>query len=292
MERALVVGGDSEVGLALSRRLRSDGWDVVETTRRSEGDAAARRWLDLADDPADALGFLYDEPVAVAYLCAAVTRIAECTADPEGTARINVMATEAVAARLMEAGAFVVFPSVNQVFDGQTAYARPGDPPAPMSEYGRQKLAAERRLTSLGGGVGIVRLTKVLGESYGVLDSWIERWRQGEPARPFSDLTMAPVPLEQVSGVMGRLGSLREAGIYHVSGARDIAYAEAAQIGAAAFGVGQELVEPVTVAESGVGLEHAPRYTALDCALTTERLGFAPPDPEPVIETYFQAARG
>lgn len=287
----LVVGGDSEIGAALSPRLREAGWRVIETTRRDGADGPDRRWLDLADDPTGALAFLDDEPVQVAFLCAGVTQIAACRADPEATARINVLATEALGARLAEHGAFIVFFSVNQVFDGERPYARPTDPLAPLSEYGRQKAEAERRLQAVDGPVGIVRLTKVLGNSYGVLDSWIAAWKRRVPARPFSDLTMAPVPLREVTESLSRLAGLRAAGIYHVSGARDISYAEAARRGAEVLRVSQDLVQPVTVRASGVALEHAPRHTTLDCALTRERLGFVPPPPGPVIETYFHAAR-
>lgn len=270
------------IGSALSVRLRKDGWRVVGTTHRREKEGPDCVFLDL-ESPSIGL-----DSVHVAVLCAGITRIAECRKSPEKSFRLNVLAVEALTKQLVASGAFVIFPSVNQVFDGSKPFARSDDPIAPRSEYGRQKAEAERRLETWKDAVAIVRFTKVLGSSYSVLDSWIEAWRRGEAARPFTDLTMAPVDLDEACSLVSRLAELRAPGIYHVSGARDISYADAAAIGAEIFEVESDRVQPVKVRDSGVDLEHVPLHTALDCSLARERLGFIPPEPRPVLEKYFR----
>lgn len=290
---ALVVGGDSAFGRAISPLLRARGWRVIETTRHPERNRDGRRMLDLAaDDPARALITILGEPVDAAFLCAGITKIAACRRDPEGTARINVEAIEAISRELLACGAFVIFPSVNQVFDGHRPFAKPDDPIAPPTEYGRQKAEAERRLWAAGDSVGVIRFSKVLADSCSVLDSWIEAWRKGEPARPFADMVMSPVAGGDACAVQVELADLRRPGTYHVSGVRDISYADAARIGAEVLGVEPGLVRPVETASSGVELEHIPENTTLDCSTTTEPLGFLPPDPEPVLAEYFRKSRG
>jgi dTDP-4-dehydrorhamnose reductase len=290
---ALVVGGDSAFGNVLSPHLRTRGWRVIETTRRGDRDPAGPRLLDLAsDDLPQALGAILEEPVDVAFLCAGVTKIAECRRDPEGTARINVEAIEVVSRGLLSHGAFVIFPSVNQVFDGRRPFAKPDDPIAPPTEYGRQKAEAERRLQAAGDAVGIMRFSKVLADSYSVLDSWIDAWRRGKPAQPFADMVMSPVGRADACAAQIKLAELRVPGTYHVSGARDISYADAARIGAETLGVDPRLVRPLESGSSGVKLEHLPQNTTLDCSTTTERLGFVPPDPEPVLAQYFRTSLG
>ena len=290
---ALVVGGDSAFGSVLSPQLRARGWRVIETTRRGERDVAGRPLLDLSsDDLPRALGAIVEELVDVAFLCAGVTKIAECRRDPEGTARINVEAIEAVSRALLSHGAFVIFPSVNHVFDGRRPFAKPHDPIAPPTEYGRQKAEAERRLQATGDAVGIMRFSKVLADSYSVLDSWIDAWRRGEPAQPFADMVMSPVARADACAAQVRLAELRIPGTYHVSGARDISYADAARIGAETLGVDPRLVQPLKAGLSGVKLEHIPENTALDCSTSTEHLGFVPPDPEPVLAEYFLTSLG
>jgi dTDP-4-dehydrorhamnose reductase len=290
---ALVVGGDSAFGSVLSPQLRARDWRVIETTRRRERGVAGRPLLDLAsDDLPRALSAILEERVDAAFLCAGVTKIAECRRDPAGTARINVEAIEAVSRALLSHGAFVIFPSVNQVFDGRRPFAKPDDPIAPPTEYGRQKAEAEQRLQAAGGAVGILRFSKVLADSYPVLDSWIDAWRRSEPARPFADMVMSPVARADACAAQVRLAELRIPGTYHVSGARDISYADAAWIGAKTLGVDAGLVRPVEAGFSGVELEHIPQNTTLDCSTTTKRLGFVPPDPEPVLAEYFRTSLG
>src|SRR5690606_26325829 len=115
--------------------------------------------LDLADDPPR---WRLPEDVAVAFLCAAVTALRSCEADPAGTARANVEHTARLASMLVGRGAFVVFLSSNLVFDGSEPRRRADAPTCPATEYGRQKAAAEGALLAMGG-VSIVRLTKVVG---------------------------------------------------------------------------------------------------------------------------------
>jgi hypothetical protein len=43
-------------------------------------------------------------------------------------------------------------------------------------------------------------------------------------------------------------------------------------------------VRPVTVAESGVALEHVPAHTTLDASAVRDRLGREPPDPWAAID--------
>jgi len=290
---ALVVGADSAFGGTLSQQLRAQRWRVIETTRRPKRAVDERRLLDLAaDDLPRALDAILDEPVHVAFVCAGVTSMAECERDPRGTARINVEAVEAVSRELLARGAFVIFLSTDRVFDGSRPFAKPEDPVMPPNEYGRQKAEAERRLQAAGDGVGIFRFSKVLGHWNAVFDSWIHAWQRSEPARPFSDMVMSPVAIADACAAQVELAERRLPGIYHVSGARDISYAEAARIGAEVLGVDPGLVQPVVAAFAGMQPEHLVQNTTLDCGITTERLGFVPPDPGTVLNEYFRTNQG
>ena len=98
----LVVGGDSEIGGAASAKLRARH-HVVTTTRRPGGSGGERIVLDLAGDLS-----AWEPPAGVtaACICAAVARLADCAADPAGSARINVSGlSDAAAAWRSTAGA-------------------------------------------------------------------------------------------------------------------------------------------------------------------------------------------
>src|SRR5690606_29433404 len=142
----LVVGGDGMIGRALVRRLADARRPYLSTTRRHGAVGPRRPYLELAQDPSR---WSPPEPVSVAFLLAASANQLSCCADPAVSRRINVEHTVALARRLTEAGAFVVFTSTNLIFDGEEARYPTSAAPSPSGEYGRQKAEAERRLLAL-----------------------------------------------------------------------------------------------------------------------------------------------
>jgi dTDP-4-dehydrorhamnose reductase len=260
------------IGAALVRRLREAGRRVFATSRRPEaGDAVA--YLDLADPPERWPG----PPVATAYLCAAVTRLDACRRDPTGSARVNVEGTVRLARLLVDQGAHVVYLSTNHVFDGTRPYRRPEEATCPLNEYGRQKAATEERVLSLGKSAAVLRLTKVLGERVLLFETWTDALRNGQCVRPYADLSMAPVPLVTVTQVLARLGDQRRLGVYHLSGNRDVTYAEIAMLAGRLAGA-EELVRPVAALAADPCAEPPPRYTTLDVAGLPALVGVTVPD--------------
>ena len=122
----LIVGGDSEIG---ESRLRG-----------AEGAAAAccvndasPRWR-RARSPVSrpwplrwTIGSRRKTPHR-ACICAAVARLADCAADPQGSAHVNVTQTLALVDKLLSRGIYVLFLSTNQVFDGSIARVPPKSP--------------------------------------------------------------------------------------------------------------------------------------------------------------------
>jgi len=271
----LIVGADGMIGRALADVLTTDGHAVFATTRRPGAAGPRRIPLDLSADPSTAA---LPESVSVAYLCAAVTSVQQCERDPEGTAKVNVDHTLALARRLTDQGARVVFLSTNIVFDGRQDFAKPEDATAPHSAYGRQKLAVEQGLLRLNRAHSIVRLTKVLGPKPALLLDWVRRLQAGEPIEAFRDKVMSPVPLSFVTEVLRRLGDGTHGGIFQVSGPRDVTYVEIALHLAARVGAPASLVRPVDGRAKLLEASLAPDHTTLDTGRLERDLGMRPPD--------------
>ena len=260
-KRWLVVGGDGQIGRAVLRRARRAGRDVVATTRRPQPAGGAACHLDLAHDLS---GWRPPEGIAVAVLCAAVTSVARCQADPAGTHAINVEALWTVSQALFAAGAFVVFPSTNLVFDGSVACRRAEELVCPTTEYGRQKAEVEGRLLAAGDQAAVVRLTKVLTPDMPLIAGWLEALKHGQVIRPCSDMVLSPLSLGFAAEVLWRVGSERVPRITQASGHEDITYAELAAHVAGRLGVAPDLVQPTTSAEAGLAVANVPRHTTLD----------------------------
>jgi dTDP-4-dehydrorhamnose reductase len=270
----LIVGRDSLIGRSLLLRLREAGQTVIGTTRRPESSSPPDMMLDLAGDPAS---WQCPESVNVAVLCAGVTKIAGCRANPEDSARINVDALVALAERLASRGTFVVYLSTNHVFDGTRPFVRADDPISPATEYGRQKAEAEGRIRALDRLAAIVRFTKVLGSGDPLFSQWSVALKNSQVIHPFSDMFMAPVPVACAVTVLCLVALTRQPGIWQVSGDRDISYAEAARLGAASLRVSDALVQPIPMAQAISGAGQPPRNTTLDIERIRTELGIEPP---------------
>lgn len=272
---ALIVGADGMIGRALAEALTKDHQAVTETTRRPGTTGSRRILLDLSSDPS---AVPLPAPLSIAYLCAAATSVEECERDPEGTAKVNVDHTLALARRVTALGARLVFLSTNIVFDGRKGFAKAEDAATPRSAYGRQKLAVERELLTLNPAHSIVRLTKVLGPKPPLFLEWVRRLRSGLPVEPFRDKVMSPVPLPFVIDVLRRLGDGNHGGILQVSGSRDVTYAEIAFHLASQVGAPASLVRPVDGRSRLLDPALAPDHTTLDTGRLESDLGMRPPD--------------
>ena len=188
---------------------------------------------------------------------------------------------------LQREGAFVIYLSSNQVFDGSVPFRSPRDPCCPVTEYGRQKAEVERRLSRGSPAGAIVRLTKVLGPRTPLFAAWAESLRRGQAIQPYSDLTLAPVPLSCVITVLLLIAVRRLAGVFHVSGDKDITYEAAARAGAGAMGADPRLLQPVNAAQNPAGGEPLPVHTTLDMEVLKSTFGIVPPGVQWTIETAF-----
>lgn len=281
----LIVGRDSAIGKRLSRRLTEEGIPVVGTTRRPGKPGPL---VDLAGDPADwgpLSGF------SAAVLCAGETAVARCAADPEATRRINVHNTVLFARRLWEQGTRILYPSTSMVFDGRQPCPRADASPCPVTEYGRQKARAEEELLEWGGGVTILRMTKVVSPDLPLFRNWVGDLAAARPIRAFEDLRMAPVSLGRLADVLTRIISAPVDGILQISGSRDVTYLEAALNLASRLGAPPRLIEAASAAVAGIPESARPKHTALDTTILIKHYGFASEDPEAALATLVEPSQ-
>jgi dTDP-4-dehydrorhamnose reductase len=273
----LVIGADGRLGGGLRQALAAAGQRVLATSRRRDGEHA---FLDLAAPPET---WALPAEASVAYLCAAVTSQAACERDPDGTRRVNVRHTVALASRLAAAGAFVVFPSTNLVFDGTRPARASDDAVCPRTAYGRQKAAAEADLLALG--AAVVRLTKVIAPDDALLCGWARSLRAGETIHPFADLVFAPLPLAFVARALMTIAARRGAGLWQLSGERDVSYADAARHLARRLGADEALIVPGSAQDAGIPAGSRPPHTTLDTRRWREAIGTPLPSVEATLDT-------
>jgi dTDP-4-dehydrorhamnose reductase len=264
---ALVVGGDSLVGAAIAARCRMLGVAVEVTSRRSP----AGLFLDLGNpDFAPLERARYD----VAFVCAAVTDMRACQADPERTRRINVTNTLDLMRRLASRGTHLLFVSSSQVFDGDTPDLAEDATTCPKNEYGAQKLAVEQAIAREELPATVLRVTKVLApHPVGVFASWLKALAEGQPIEAATNMAISPVMVADVAEASERLAAGRHRGIWHLGARDELSYFEAARLLAEKQDLPAALVKGEALGEAQVPSIYRHRHATLSSDKIARALG-------------------
>ena len=143
----LITGCMGQLGRSLRRSLLNGDHECIYTDVRS-GDGVIA--LDITD-PAAVRAILEERAVDVIINCAAYTNVNKAESEEDIAYRINAEAPGILASAAREAGAVLMHVSTDYVFDGKGYKPYTEDMPvAPLSAYGRTKLAGEQAVEASG----------------------------------------------------------------------------------------------------------------------------------------------
>jgi dTDP-4-dehydrorhamnose reductase len=183
-----------------------------------------------------------------------------CEQDPESTRRINVDAVEYVARACAETGSNLMFFSTDYVFDGADGPYDESAEPRPLSEYGRQKLAAEDLVREiLPGNHVIARINVVYGwEKHGknFFVRLLRNLRFGEEATIPDDQFSTPTYVGDIAHMAWDIVEADGRGLFHLTGPDFMNRHRFSKTIAITFDCDPSLVKPVATAALGQG---APR---------------------------------
>lgn len=153
--RIVIIGRHGQLGAALLQSLDGHG-EVI---------ALDRAQLDLADPEAIRTALRELRPTFVMN-AAAYTAVDAAESDEAMAFRINADAPRVLAEEAERLGAPLIHYSTDYVFDGSKAGPwLEDDRPAPLSVYGRSKLAGEQAIAAVGGPHLILRCSWVYGRT-------------------------------------------------------------------------------------------------------------------------------
>jgi dTDP-4-dehydrorhamnose reductase len=120
-----------------------------------------------------------------------------------------------------------------------------------------------------------------------LIRGWIDALRQRTSVEAFSDMTLAPLSLDDVAnGVVGVLDDREGGGIYHLSGQSDISYFQVAGHLASRLGVPSSFVHSARAADR-IPPSELMHYTTLDVGRISKLTGWAAPEPLALINQVF-----
>lgn len=172
--KTLVLGATGRIGMILRK-----SWDQQAICWQTRRPRAGAGWVVL--DPLDESGSL----ALAADGCAAILCLAGVVPGKAGRMADNVALAEA-ALRAAAPGTRVLLASSAAVYGATPGLLREASAPAPLSEYGRAKLAMERRGAELGAARGVAVTSLRIGNVAG-LDAILGGWKPGFRLDRFAD---------------------------------------------------------------------------------------------------------
>jgi dTDP-4-dehydrorhamnose reductase len=152
--------------------------------------------------------------------CAAYTDVDGAESEEERALRVNGEAAGHVAAAAASAGAAVLYPSTDYVFDGRKdePYVE-SDPVRPLSAYGRTKLAGERATAEANPRHQIVRTQWLFGVAgHNFVETMLRLGAEREELTVVDDQVGCPTYTGDLAAALVGLAAGEDCGVHHVAG--------------------------------------------------------------------------
>jgi len=204
----LITGGDGRLGRALHQLALKGGHQVT---------AVNHSQLDITDWDAVRAMIRDLRPDAVLHP-AAWTNVDGCAQNPAEALRINSYGAGNVAAAAANVGAWMLYVSSNEVFDGERPHGTytEYDMPRPINAYGMSKYSGEQAVIQTNPRHMIVRTAWLFahgGKNF--LQTMIGAARDGKALRVVADEVGNPTYTDDLAAAMLQLTATQRPGIYH-----------------------------------------------------------------------------
>jgi dTDP-4-dehydrorhamnose reductase len=238
---AFLFGAGSMLGWSIwrARPVETVGFCNASTRQLPEG---VTRAIDLDDGEAVAALFAREQP-ALVINCAGVCDVETCERSPDFAWAVNVEGTRQLIERA-PAATRIVHCSSDHVFGGDDGPYDEASAPAPISVYGRTRVAAEEIVLARPGTL-VVRAGLWIGPSatgrIGHLDWLRHRHRRGLPMTVVADEVRSAVWAEDAARRVWALARSAVTGIRHVTATRAVSRPELAAYLDRRFAIGAQL---------------------------------------------------
>lgn len=251
----LITGATGTLGRAFARACALRDVEFVLTSRQQ---------LDL-DNPQSITAALERYRPWAVINAAGWVRVDDAEAESDGCFRANCHGALALARACHDRDIPTVSFSSDLVFDGlsERPYVE-SDETAPLSAYGRSKAECERALFDLGGPHLIVRTAAFFSpfDRYNFAAHLLDALAEGRPFRAAGDHVVSPTFVPDLVDATLDLLIDGAAGVWHLSNAAPVSWADFAVALAEQGGMNAALIEPVEGASLGWAAPR-PRYSAL-----------------------------
>jgi dTDP-4-dehydrorhamnose reductase len=222
--RVLILGAQGQLGIELKKAFQGAGEIVT----------LGREQCDLAE-PETIRRAMAEISPEIVLNAAAYTAVDRAESETELAMRVNGDAPGVLADEALKVGALLVHYSTDYVFDGSKHGPWVEDDPVnPLNEYGRSKLAGERKIANVGGRYLIFRTSWVYSpHGNNFLKTMLRLGREREQLRVVNNQIGAPTTAAALAQatreVMDSDFLSEDSGIYHMTCAGETSWCGFAQ---------------------------------------------------------------
>lgn len=281
-KKILIVGGNGFIGNALVKSFSNTNTEIIFTTNRIGNIKTNSIHLNLSDNQEK---WEIPDDIGSAVICTGITKLEICERNIDFSHFINVEQTSKLVKLLLCKNIFTLYLSSNQVFNGEHKNTFPDSKYSPVNNYGKQKVEIEEFITSNEENWGILRLSKVLDESFPLFREWINKLETKQPITVFDDLYIAPLHIENVISVIKAILEKKQNGITQFSAESDISYFRIMENICRDYGYNHNPINKTNY-KSKLNF-NVPKYSTLDSCTVNEKFGFKRPSTEKTLKRIF-----
>ena len=269
--KLLITGCNGFLGMNLADHFISRGFEVLGADL-AEGPIDERiRYLkaDLADEREANRVFADLLPEAVINTVALVD-LDQCEKDKVLARRVNIKTAENIASLAKKHQARLLHISTDHLFAGNRSFYKEEDEPAPVNNYGRTKLAAEKAVLSEHPEAAVIR-TNFYGWSYPGHRPTFAEWlfaglKNGSPLPLYTDFYFTPIEISFLCEALEEVIGSNSIGVLNVAGTQRCSKYEFGIMMAKLFDLDTSNVRPVTLKDMELAVK---RQT--DLSLSTDK---------------------
>jgi len=281
--RILITGASGLLGLNLAletthrhtvfgtvndHSLKTDAFTVIQTNLLAPG--AVERLLERT------------QPEWVIH-CAALANLDACEADPDLARQLNTDLPRTLANHVARSGARMLHVSTDSVFDGLGGDYSEEDLPNPLGIYSRTKLDSEQAVLEVDPTAIIARVNLFgwsLRGNRSLAEFFFNNLSQGRQVMGFTDVFFCPLLANDLAGIFIRMLERHLSGLYHVVSSESLSKYDFGMRLARRFNLDGSLINPTSVAQSGLKAARSPNLT-----LRTHKLASALGESLPSLST-------
>jgi dTDP-4-dehydrorhamnose reductase len=251
MDKIFITGGSGLLGSNIAKEALSK-FDVYASFNKNQVGIKGVHFLQM--DLAEREQLIKIKRIKPHFIihCAALADIDYCEEHPGQAYRQNVLGSINIAEAAKEMGAYLIHISTDNVFDGTKGNCKEEDITNPINVYGRTKLEAEQKISSICAHSCIVR-TNIYGwnkrNKFSLAEWMLNKLTALEELPGLKDIYFSPILVNDLIKALFKLQEKKYRGIIHIAASETCSKLDFAYMLADVFALNKNLIKPVSIHE-------------------------------------------